>query len=429
MMIHNNITTWNTTCESMNSGRKYLSSPQSNVLIAFNTVIMMLSLFANLSVVYSITATNQIRIVSMRLILYLSISDCCLAVIFQPLFVVMLTVYSDSSNCTFEYTLQFIHISVAHIPAYIIFVITFERLFRMRNLKRVAVVLPYWKVHLAVAIAIFVALLHGIFYVIGTRLHVFAKVSLVAIIIDIFLLLVVFLAYFMMIFIVKKQKSEVARRQVLNNVDQLITRLATKILITVACCYFPYVTLTFLRSIFIDKTTGETRKWLHFALLLSYILTFTNSFANAIIFLNLNKKAREKLICRSTLTLHSISGRIRSANTTETEWYDDVVLLLQISMGGGGGGGGRGTAIPPSRQNVGSIPNPAQIFLSHPASRSKILNPNLASNIEYDTISHSQTLLFSFNTLNTVLPWTVSNYINNLGDFNSYKHGSNNETL
>ena len=319
-MIFNNSTSSNTTsiCASLFSGRRYLDEIQINILISFNAVIMISNLVANLAVVYALLSTKQLRNVSMRLILYLSISDCSLAFIGQPLFIVMMTEYLDSSNCTFETVIQVVIVSSAHISGYIIILIAWDRYVRMKYLQSNSVVIKSWKVHVSVVIVLFLSFLEGVIHAIGTTLEVFADMNIVQAITDILLMFVVFVAYMKTIIVIKKQKNDVNNHHdVLVNLDHVITRLVSKMIVAGVVCYVPYIALTILRPSIIDKANVENRKWLHFALFLSYELIFSNASANALIFLSSNKKSRSKLIQEGATKLRIVRSSvvIRSVNS------------------------------------------------------------------------------------------------------------------
>ena len=311
-------------CESIFSGRRYLNKTQINLLIAINIILMVVNLVANSSVVYALASTKQLHNVSIRLVLFLSISDCCLALIAQPLFVVMLTRYSNSSNCMFETVVEFLIVFSVHIPGFLIVLIACDRYVRMKYVKRYSLLIESWKVHTCIAMVIFLSFIEGIVYAIGTQLNVFAQVNTLVLIADTLMILSIMAAYVLTIRVVKKQRSQLANRRVLDNVDQIISGLATKIIIAVTMFYVPYVGFAMTRPSLIDQTTGEKREWLSFVMFITYELIFANSIANAVIFLNLNKKSRNRLfdigITRLSVILDSV--RPRSFNKSEENGFD-----------------------------------------------------------------------------------------------------------
>ena len=296
MALNNSISPSSTLiCESLYSGRKYLSGTQIKLLIGINLIIMVLNLIANSFIVYVLVSTKQLHNISIRLILYLSISDCFLALIDQPLFVVMVTVYSDSSNCTFETIVQFIFVFTKHLSGYIIVLIAYDRYLRMKHLKRYCTLAHNWKVRFAVGTVICFALLQGVIQTIATELNVFAQINIIVAVIDGLVIFAVFIGYIMTITVVKKHKENSICSDVLNNADQIVTRTASRIIIAVIIFYIPYLILHVLRHSIIDERTWKKRRWLNFTLFVCYELIFANSFANAVIFLNINRKSRSRL--------------------------------------------------------------------------------------------------------------------------------------
>ena len=98
--------------------------------------------------------------------------------------------------------------------------------------------------------------------------------------------------------------------------------MVLNICIAIAIFYGPYVGLTMVRPSLIDKTIGEKRKWLYFAQFMSYELILANSFANAVIFLSLDKKSRNKLIQKATSTLRSVRDNVRMRSIIKIKVYD-----------------------------------------------------------------------------------------------------------
>lgn len=290
-----NTTTVTFICQSLYSGRSYLSKGQITSLLIVNVVIMISNFTANSFIVYALACTRQLKNISLRLILYLSISDCCLALIDQPLFIVMITVYLNDSNCTFETVAQFIFVFTKHMTGYTIVLITYDRYRRMKYLKSYFKLTKTWKIRTAVIGIIFMSLMQGVLHVIGIRSNLFDHIKLGVAIIDAVIICCLFAAYIMTIIIVKKRKKDSASIQVLFNLDQVITKSATRISLAVALFYIPYICFTILRSSLLDQSGVREHEWLNFSTFVAYELIFANSFANAVIFLVLNRKSKKKI--------------------------------------------------------------------------------------------------------------------------------------
>ena len=288
-VINNAFANHSHVCESLYSGKIFLNDIHVIVLIGFNIFVMALNVASNSAVIYILVSRKLLHNVSMRLILYLSVSDCVIATITQPLFILMLAKFSIHKNCTFDMIAQFIFVFTKHLSGYIIAVIAGDRYCKMRYLNRYFEVAQSWRLHGAVLIAILLSFLQGILRGVGTMLNHFEIVDRIALAIDLCVVLAVFLTYTQTVRVVRKHSNLTVNKTMINNVDQRVTSMASRILLALVLFYMPYVIMAALRPVIIDNSSGERLQNLHFVLFLTYELIFVNSFANAIIFLTLHQ--------------------------------------------------------------------------------------------------------------------------------------------
>ncbi|XP_057290019.1 G-protein coupled receptor 176-like [Hydractinia symbiolongicarpus] len=289
-----------TECETTYSGKSYLNNGQIISLITLNVTVMILNLIFNSAVIYGLIATKQLKNYSLKLILYLSINDCCLALITQTLFTVMLAKFEDKSHCDFETIVQFFAIFFTHISAYIIALIGFDRYIHMRYLNRYAQVMTKTRVMIMQAAVVLLSLTQAMVYVLGTQLNFLSKAKRITVGIDAVIAISVFTLYIMTVRVVRKHSKRTECRDMLETVDTTVTRTASRILTAIVICYIPYIIVSFAHAAVSKKWDGIKKQWLEYALLLGFVLTYCNSFVNAIIFLSLNKKVRK---CVTNITI------------------------------------------------------------------------------------------------------------------------------
>lgn len=287
-------TSVNKSCESLYDGKQYLTVTHKYILVSFNTVVMLLNIVANSTVIHVLLKKKLLGNLSMRLILYLGISDCCVALIAQPVYNVMLIEYSSTVDCTFDTIAQFITILLMHVSGYIIILIGYDRYCRMKYLNRYSEVIKLWKINAAMAIIILLSLMQGLLGAFGTHTDVFEKVNLIVVSIDMVIILLIFLIYIMTIMVVRKHKSTTINKDILRNIDRSVTSMSARILVALVVLYTPYLATTVMHHSLIDKSQGKKRQDLNFALFAGYELICVNSFANAVIFLTLHKQYRFK---------------------------------------------------------------------------------------------------------------------------------------
>lgn len=316
-------------CETLYSGKQYLTYTNISILQIVNLLLMAFTIVANSIVIYLLVSRNLFqKNLSMRLILYLSISDCFIAIFTHPLFIMMLARYSLHFNCTFDKAAQFVIVMSKHISGYIIALIGLDRYCKMKYLNRYSEVVRSWRIHLALSIIIFISFSHGFAYSVGTHMGVFNQVYFCAISVDFVVITCVFIAYILTVRVVKKHRRLSVNRKILHNVDKTTTLMASQIIIAVLLFYLPYIILGALRPSIINSSTGSLRQKLNFALFIAYEMIFVSSFANPIIFLNLQLNFLSKTTVCGMLRCKTRSSVASFDNVTVPE---DVVGQLNIA--------------------------------------------------------------------------------------------------
>ena len=292
-------------CLSTYSGKIFITDNQRYFLVAFDLLVLILNFMANSGVVIALVMAKFIRNTSLILLFLLSISDIFLALITQTLFAILIGGYADQTYCTFEMIVQFFAIFLTHTSGYTIACIGLDRYARMSYLNKYSVVVTRRRVFTATFIIYLLSFFQGLLYVLGTKFDVFEKMKQVAVGIDFFIALFVVGIYLLTIKVVKEHRNNSQNRDFLANVDRKITHLAAKILLAVLILYGAYIVISVCHMILDKKLKGNAKAWLNFALHFGYLLTYCNSFANAVLFLTMNKEAKPKIL--QFLHIHKVT--------------------------------------------------------------------------------------------------------------------------
>ena len=307
------------------SGRIHMTNGQINFLIAYDIATGFFNFVANGLVILALILSKQTGNPSLKLIFLLSISDCCLAVVVQSLFAVMMFKYPHTQNCAFEMVTQFFGIFFTHTSGYIIALIGFDRYARVKFLTKYSNIMTSKRIQFLVLIAIVLSVVQASLYVLGTSLSIFDKTKKVGVAVDFIIVLSVVIVTIMAVCAVKSHRRNAGNQSMMKAVDQTMTRLASKILLTIIILYVVYVIIAFLHSAQADKSTGAKRSWLEFGVFLGYLLTYTNSLVNALIFLSVNNKARKVLlrkIFKGGDSKDSHTGSVSKNDTQEISMKD-----------------------------------------------------------------------------------------------------------
>ena len=283
-------------CLSTYSGKIFITDNQRYFLVAFDFLVLILNFMANSGVIIALVMAKFMRNTSLILLFLLSISDIFLALITQTLFAILIAGYADKTYCTFEMIVQFFAIFFTHTSGYTIASIGFDRYARMRYLNRYSLVVTRRRVFTTCFIIYLLSFFQGMLYVLGTKFDVFEKMKQVAVGIDFVIALFVVGIYLLTIKVVKDHRKTSQNRDFLENVDRKITQLASQILLAVLILYGAYIVISVCHIILDKKLKDNAKAWLNFALHFGYLLTYCNSFANAVLFLTMNKEAKPKIL-------------------------------------------------------------------------------------------------------------------------------------
>ena len=276
-------------CLSTYRGKVFITDNQRYFLVTFDLLVLILNFTANSGVIIALVTAKFMRNTSLILLFLLSISDIFLALITQTLFAILIGGYADQTYCTFEMIVQFFAIFLTHTSGYTIACIGFDRYARMRYLNKYSVVVTRRRVFTATFIIYLLSFFQGLLYVLGTKFDVFEKMKQVAVGIDFVIALFVVGIYLLTIKVVKDHRKTSQNRDFLENVDRKITQLASQILLAVLILYGAYIVISVCHIILDKKLKGNAKAWLNFALHFGYLLTYCNSFTNAVLFLTMNK--------------------------------------------------------------------------------------------------------------------------------------------
>lgn len=84
-------------------------------------------------------------------------------------------------------------------------------------------------------------------------------------------------------------------KTILQNTDRTMTMLVSKVVITFVLLYGIYTFVAIAYELYIKKVENGWKSWFNFALLVAYLMTYVNSVANALLFLTMSKKSKEKI--------------------------------------------------------------------------------------------------------------------------------------
>lgn len=284
----------NETCITAYSAVHNLGEYQAVSLLVLNLVVMVANIFSNVGVIYGLVSTSQLFNPSLKLILCLSIFDLCSAVFAQPILSVMLVYKSTLSQCSVEISVQFLAVFFTHASGYTIAAIGFDRYIRTRYLNNYSAVMTTKKIYILVMVICMTSLIQSVIYLCGTLLDLFSTASRLGVVIDSCVVVVTFGFYLRSIKAIREHRKASTFRYLMKSVNRRIIIVGSRIMLSIAITYIPYFIVSIVRSIY-HSSNRSSQQWLDFALIFAYILILSNSFINAFIFINGNKKLNHKV--------------------------------------------------------------------------------------------------------------------------------------
>ena len=260
------------------------------------SMVGVVNLILNSTVVAMLFLSKQIEIPSMRLFLYSSLSDITLSIIAPTSHTLLFKVYGRTSNCTLEIVISTLIGFFSRISAYMICLIGFDRYARVKYKTHYKTKITKSYINRLVGIAFTICFVHRIIVSLGLYLDFHQIATYLTILLDAAFICLIIASYVLAAKTIKGYRKDAANKDLMKDVDKTITNMAKYYLSSIVLFYAIYVVLLTIYILSYSKTTNLTAKgWLEFMFLCSLMMGLTNSAVNAMIFIKLNKKARKFL--------------------------------------------------------------------------------------------------------------------------------------
>ena len=123
-------------CYTISTNYDLLNSEEKKRLFIINIVIAVVNFLINSLMIYAITVTKQYKIQSIKLSLYLSISDLFTSLITQPIANYQLMYGNKKQNCAIMIAFQLAEWVFPQLSVNIVSLIMFDRYVHIRYLSR-----------------------------------------------------------------------------------------------------------------------------------------------------------------------------------------------------------------------------------------------------------------------------------------------------
>ena len=287
----------------------HLTNNQLIVLTVLDVLVLTVTFISNTVVIYLLLKTKQISNVSCKLIFHLSVSDLLLALLVETLFIVVIF----KTNCTVKFISQFIAAFLVHLSAYTIALIGIDRFLRIKYKMTFRSLLTTKSVMLMIVLVWVLALTNAVIITFGILVNKRVAQTISSSLDLMILILIVFLQL-LTIRVVKKINCRDGQPIPANNqrTQNKITNMCMEIMLLLLIFMVPCVVMQIVRSRIREDLDVPGKSVLEFTFRISILLGYSNSFANAVLFLTKNIKCRRFLKA-------ALSKKLRTSSNCDTQ--------------------------------------------------------------------------------------------------------------
>ena len=278
------------TCYTGTMNIEYLNSRQLATLTIINLIIMVANVTGNTLVIYVLIKTNQTARIACKLIFTLSISDFLVGAIGQNLFTALIY----GAKCSVIHASVCVLTFLAHLSSYTIAIIGIDRYVRIKYYTNFRTIWTTKVVISLICAGYLLALFQAVTLSVALTLQKGTAIIPVNVVMDGFIVSIIILLQLLTI----RRSIAVQRESTVGEpgFNKKIVKLSTRIMLLFCFFVTPFIiTLNLLRYVDQDKLNDNHKSILQFTFCFSVIFFNGNSFANAVLFLTTNVKAKRFL--------------------------------------------------------------------------------------------------------------------------------------
>lgn len=299
-------------CRTLFEKLHLLSDGQINTLLGTNIFVSILNAVINFIVVWLIVVTKQYTNTSLRLTMYMCISDMFVGAISQQMLTLFIVQAGTSISCEIQVLCQYILYLFPHLTGFFVGLVALDRYCRVKYTHKYPDVMTFKRQTIGSIIIIILAALNCMVLISG----IFSgnwKVALLGIQpLDMTFVTMDILLYWRSITLMKQHMKNNSTE--MKHFSKSISKLATIYLVLVIIFYPPYLLLDMVQA-FVDSYDTAVVFW-H---IMTLIWVFLNSGINAISFLVVNRKARRQL----NMWRHHVLGTTKLHPSSEQSKQQD----------------------------------------------------------------------------------------------------------
>ena len=300
-------------CANFFSAKVLLSENQAMIVVFLQIATLACTLTANTLLVSSLIGAKQLDSKINRMFLALGICDGVVAVIVQPLIILMLLLKREQQLCELELAVQTLSTFCTHCSAFFVVAVGIERLISIKatQLPQSAGNISYKRPYILLLLCVIAAAAVSTSQTVCSKIGLFYVAHITLLIFDFFILVLVYSAYIEMYRSVARHVKETAfLRRNKQSTAAYATEMAkaiTLIVFFLFVSYIPFLTsgviifhMTFMQGSLFNGTHA-------FITYLAYNFVYMNSFFNPVIVLYKNRKLSTYIVEKFRRTTRSFT--------------------------------------------------------------------------------------------------------------------------
>ena len=270
-----------------------LNYSQRFTLTAIDVMLLVTNAAANSLVIYVLIKTKQLTSVSCKFLMMLSLTDILIAFFTQSLFIIVLF----EIKCPVKIASQFVSAFLSRGSSYTVAVIGVDRFIRIKYRMNYMSILTNTFATILMLLAFFLALIQATVITVGLLINKEQTVRSAGMAIDGSVVLFVLLLQVATMKIIRRINSQIRpdSSHILQEANKKVTKLCSRIMILLVLFITPFLIVSFIRNRIRHQLRTEQKSVLEFIFRLSMLFAYTNSLANALLFLTTNIRGKKFL--------------------------------------------------------------------------------------------------------------------------------------
>ena len=290
------IAMWNETLEGCLTSAVDITSlnySQRFTLTAIDVMLIVTNALANVLVIYVLIETKQLASVSCKFLMMLSLTDTLIALLTESLFIVVLF----ETKCSVKIASQFVSAFLSRVSGYIVAVIGVDRFIRIKYSMNYMSILTNTFATILMLLAFFLALIQATVITVGLLINKEQTVRSAGMAIDGSVVLFVLLLQVATMKIIRRINSQIRpdSLHILQEANKKITKLCSRIMVLLVLFVTPFLIVRIIRNRIRHELRTDQKSVLEFIFGLSMFFAYTNSLANALLFLTTNIRGKRFL--------------------------------------------------------------------------------------------------------------------------------------